>query len=84
MGSSAAGRKPIKKPRTAVPNGARHARFFICSINWSKGILGQSAYGAYPIFGNILPGGARSDASIGIALRRVVDITAGAFIFGHE
>ena len=45
-----------------------------------KGILAKSASGADPIFGNILPGRARSDAVFRVAQSGVIDIAAGALV----
>lgn len=68
----------------ALHKGKHHARsFFMYLLNRGKGILGQPTYGAYPILGDILPRSAGSNAAIGIALSRIVDVSAGAFVLSH-
>ena len=46
----------------------------------AKGVLVQPADGADPIFGNILPGRARSDTVFRVAQSGVIDIAAGALV----
>ena len=53
-------------------------------LNGIKGILAKSASGADPIFGNILPGRARSDAVFRVAQSGVIDIAAGTFVFHNH
>ena len=53
-------------------------------LNGIKGILAKSASGADPIFGNILPGRARSDAVFRVAQSGVIDIAAGALVFHNH
>ena len=53
----------------------------LCGI---KGILAKSAGGADPIFGNILPGRARSDAVFRVAQCGIVNIAAGTFVFHNH
>ena len=56
----------------------KKAYSLLCGI---KGILAKSASRADPIFGNILPGRARSDAVFRVAQSGVIDIAAGALVF---
>ena len=49
-----------------------------------ESVLTQSADGADPIFGNIVPFGAGSNAVFGIAGSGIILITAGAYILFHH
>ena len=62
------------RPEAVLPAG-----LFIHSLG-GEHVLAQAADGADPIFGDIFPGGAGSDAAVGIADGGVIDIAAGADI----
>ena len=50
-------------------------------IFFRKGVFTQTAYGANPVLGNILPRGSGSYAVIGISHCGIVNIATGAYIF---
>ena len=49
----------------------------------SESVLAQTADGAYPVIRDIFPGRAGSNAAVGIAGFRIIDIAAGTFVL-HE
>ena len=54
------------------------------SAHFRELFLAQAADGAHPIFGDIFPGRAGSDAVVRIAGFGVIDITAGALVLIHD
>ena len=52
-------------------------------LNNLKCVLAKTANGASPVIGDIFPLGAGSNSAIGVALRRVVNIAAGANVLFH-
>ena len=56
----------------------------IQSVNGIEHILGGAAEGAAPIIGELLEGGAGSDAVLGIADSRIIDIAAQAALILHR
>ena len=54
------------------------------SVNGIEHILGRTAEGAAPIIGELLEGGAGSDAVLGIADSRIIDIAAQAALIFHK
>ena len=70
-----------------------HGSFFERGYVWrregnlfsgGKSVLAEAAYGANPIFRDIFPRGAGSDAAVGIAKSGVIDVSARAFVLRHS